>query len=310
MKKSRLRALSVAAVAALLTTGAARVDQTVTPKLLINQDFPDPAVLQTTGGYFAYGTSTSSAKIPYALARDPDGPWAVQHDALARPPRWAKPDSHFWAPDVGREDNGQYRMYFSGQLPANNRMCIGTAAAQSPAGPFQPADDAPLVCPPEDNGDIDPQSFVDADGKHYLLYKSNAMPTTIWLQEIATDGTTLVGARVPLLRADRDTEGNDVEAPSLVRIGSGYVLFYSADTYESPNYHTGYATSTSLKGPYTKADQPLLSTAGLGNQVNGPGGADVVANHIFFHGWLTADHKGRGMYSLPVRFDNGRPQLG
>jgi beta-xylosidase len=309
MKKSRLRVLSAAAVAALLTTGAARVDP-ATPKLLINQDFPDPAVLETTGGYFAYATANATAKIPYALARAPEGPWAVQGDALARPPHWAKADSTFWAPDVGRTDNGQYRMYFSAQLPSNGKMCLGTATAPSPAGPFQPADDAPLVCPPEDNGDIDPQSFVDTDGKHYLLYKSNAKPTTIWLQEVTNDGGTLVGARVPLIRADRDSEKDDVEAPSLVKIATRYVLFYSADTFESSSYHTGYATSAGLKGPYTKADQPLLTTAGLGNQVNGPGGADVVANHIFFHGWLTADHKGRGMYSLPIRFDNGQPHVG
>ncbi|GHF72343.1 beta-xylosidase [Amycolatopsis bartoniae] len=310
MKKSRLRMLSAAAVAALLTTGAARVNP-ATPTLLIDQDFPDPAVLQTTQGYYAYATHTRDGKIPYALAANAHGPWKVQGDALARTPSWAKPDTTFWAPDVGRTGYGQYRMYFSAQLPSDNRMCVGTATANSPAGPFNPVDTAPLVCPPEDNGDIDPQSFVDGDGKHYLLYKSNAMPTTIWLQEVTNDGGTLVGSRIPLIHADRPEERDDVEAPSLVKSGSSYVLFYSADTFASSSYHTGYATSSALKGPYTKAEQPLLTMAGLNNQVNGPGGADVVANTIFFHGWLAADHhNGRGMYSLPLRFEGGKPQLG
>ncbi|SFJ18629.1 glycoside hydrolase family 43 protein [Amycolatopsis sacchari] len=310
MKKSRLRALSVAAVAAVLTTGAARVDP-ATPKLLINQDFPDPAVLQSANGYYAYATRGGSARIPYAVASSADGPWKVQGDALARNPAWAKPDGAFWAPDVGRMNNGQYRVYFSAQLPGDNRMCIGTATSSLPTGPFNPVDSAPLVCPPEDGGDIDPQSFVDSDGKHYLLYKSNAGPTTIWLQEVTNDGGTLVGGRIPLLRADRPEERGDVEAPSLVKIGSGYVLFYSADSFDNVDYHTGYATSASLKGPYTKASQPLLTTGGLGSQVNGPGGADVTAQRIFFHGWLSPDHhNGRGLYSLPVRFEGGKPVAG
>lgn len=43
--------------------------------------------------------------------------------------------------------------------------------------------------------------------------------------------------------------------------------------------------------------------------MDGPGGADVDGDRIYFHGWLPG-HRGRGLYPLPIRFDGTTPVLG
>jgi len=112
-----------------------------------------------------------------------------------------------------------------------------------------------------------------------------------------------------LIRQDQYWEGDLVEAPTLVRRGDSYVLFYSASSYSGEQYATGYAVADRPEGPYRKADQPLLSTSSTG--VIGPGGQDVITDShgetfIIFHGWDAAVVY-RGMHVLPLRWRNGRP---
>lgn len=309
MTKKSLRALTIAAAALLPLTGTP-AEAATAPKLLLNQDFPDPGVLAGLWGYYAFSTASPSGRVPMARTDGAESNWSVQGDALTGPPSWADPASQYWAPDVSRGPDGRYLMYFSTHTASTGQKCIGTATGDSPRGPFQPDSDAPLVCVGEDRSDIDPQSFMDIDGKRYLLYKSDTDPTTIWLQEVSLDGHALRGDRIPLLHADRPEEHGVVEAPSLVRSGSQYVLFFSGDYFTSTGYHTSYATARNITGPYTKSADSFLTTGTLGGAVDGPGGADVVGGHIFFHGWLSKEHHARGLYSLPIRFHGGKPEIG
>ncbi|KDN20120.1 glycoside hydrolase family 43 protein [Amycolatopsis rifamycinica] len=284
------------------------------PRLLLNQDFPDPDVVKTAWGYFAFATGTKTTRIPMAGATAVDGPWRVTGDALGAVPAWAKPDGGFWAPDVTQLADGTFVLYFSAASKAGGEMCLGAATAKKAEGPYTPAGDHPLVCEPGDHGDIDPQTFVDADGARYLLYKSDGAPTgppsAIWAQKLQADGRTFAGARTELLRSDLTAEKSVVEAPSVVKTASRYLLFYSADTFESTGYHTCYATAPTLGGAFVKADGKFLSTDLLGGKVDAPGGADVVDGHIFFHGWLGGGRTARGLYSLPITFPGDVPQLG
>ena len=78
-----------------------------------------------------------------------------------------------WAPDVSQRADGRYLLYYTAHSIAINRQCIGAALASSPLGPFEPVGTGPLVCDAGDAGDIDPSSFVDTDGRRYLLYKND-----------------------------------------------------------------------------------------------------------------------------------------
>ncbi|MGW3966894.1 glycoside hydrolase family 43 protein [Amycolatopsis sp. NPDC005003] len=284
------------------------------PRLLVDQDFPDPDVVKTAWGYFAFATGAKETRIRMAGAAAPEGPWRVAGDALGAGPAWAKPDGGFWAPDVTQLPDGTFVLYFAAARTAGGEMCLGAATAKRAEGPYTPAGDRPLVCEPGDHGDIDPQTFVDTDGSRYLLYKSNGAatgpPSAIWAQKLQADGRTFAGPRTELLRADLTAEMSVVEAPSVVKAGSKYLLFYSADTFDSTGYHTGYASAPTVGGAFVKADGKFLTTDLLGGKVDAPGGADVVDDHIFFHGWLGGGRAARGLYSLPITFPDDVPRLG
>lgn len=284
------------------------------PRAVIQADFPDPDVIRVGSAYYAYSTSSGAGRVPVASAPSPTGPWTMRGDAFPDKPSWAddclaKDDCGWWAPDVSRRADGRYLMYFTAPNAKAGRRCVGAAVASSPLGPFRPLGDGFLACDPGEGGAIDPASFVDADGKRYLLYKNdgNAVkkPTILWLQQVRADGVTLVGARRELLRNDPATgEGRVIEAPTLVRRPTGYVLFYSGGDYATDRYFTGYATSPTLTGPYAISARPLMTTESLGGAVRGPGGADVLGDRVFFHGWV---NRVRWMYTANLDWPGGHP---
>ncbi|NYI91874.1 beta-xylosidase [Amycolatopsis endophytica] len=282
------------------------------PRALLDQDFPDPDVLRTGTGYHAFSTSSGSGRVPVAAANDADGPWQVTGDALAADPSWVDTAGGYWAPDVTRRADGTYLMYYAAVSKADRHRCIGTAVASSIAGPYQPAGDGPLICAPGDQGNIDAQTFQTHDGTRYLLYKGEhpgGGASAIFAQKMTQDGTATDGARTEILRADRPEENGIVEAPVISQRGDRFVLFYSADDFRNATYQTRYATASSLTGPYTKADQPLMTTESLSGATEGPGGADVVGGRIYFHGWLDGQRTQRGLFGLNLEFSDGVPQV-
>jgi arabinan endo-1,5-alpha-L-arabinosidase len=293
-------------LAALLLPAVPAAAAAPAPELLLGQDFPDPGVVP--GENVAFATAGPAGSIPVATSAA--GPWTVAGDALAARPAWAVEGTSYWAPDVSRRADGTWLMYFSATAAGTGFMCVGAAVADRVTGPYRPVGGRPLVCRPGDGSDIDPQAFTDADGTAYLLYRGLHGPgaaATIWLQQVDPAGPALVGGRKTLLRADAPAEQGVVEAPCLVKTPRGYTLLYSAGKFTDSSYHTAYAVSASLTGPYHKAGD-LLTTASLGSTVDGPGGADVAGDRIYFHGWLPG-HGARGLYSLPIRFDGTTPVL-
>ena len=300
--------LLLATLLAVPGTAGAEPSVAVAPGLVIAEDFPDPEVIEVGGVFHAYSTSSRHGRVPHATAPAANGPWTIRGDVLTQKPSWAG-NGGFWAPDVSRRADGRFLMYFTGPSVATGRMCLGAALASSPDGPFVPTSTQPLVCNAGEGGDIDPSSFTDTDGTRYLLYKNDGnaigQPTILWLQRTAADGIGFVGGRVELLRNNRPEEQGVIEAPVLVRRPSQYVLFYSAGVYTTGNYHTSYAVSGSLTGPYQRAFRPLVTTASVDGAIDGPGGADLGNGKIFLHGHLGSG--GRGMYVADLGWANDYP---
>jgi beta-xylosidase len=206
-------------------------------------------------------------------------------------------------------------MYFVAANLDPGLQCISVATSASPTGPFTAVGTAALVCPPDEGGAIDPATFTDADGTRYLVWKNdgNCCGLDTWLQiaPLAADGLTTTGPSTKLIKQTQAWEGNLVEAPTLVKHGKNYVLLYSANDYSGSKYAIGYATATSLLGPYTKHDEPLLSTESSGGRFTGPGGQDVVtapdgSTALVFHSWSAGDAY-RGMNVLPLVWKNDEP---
>ena len=175
-------------------------------------------------------------------------------------------------------------------------------------GPYTPSD-APFACPDvhTQGGAIDPDGFLDeSTGNRYVVYKVDGnsighggscgntvapiVPTPLMIQQVGSDGITLIGGAVQILDRD-DLDGPLIEAPALHRSAEGiYFLFFSSNCFTTPKYDVSYATATNILGPYTKSSRPLLVTSDA--DLTGPGGMDIIkgGDMIVFHGHMTVNN--------------------
>jgi len=288
---------------------------------VIPTDFPDPAIIQVDGTWYAFGTQSrfdhQQVKTQLATSEDFET-WDLRkdYDALRNLPSWVDMnDPRIWAPDVFQNDNGDFIMYFSAATAERpNIHCVGAAKSSKIEGPYDSVSNTPLACPVELGGAIDASAFQDWDGKRWMVYKDdgNAIgrggacnnmekpqaDTWIVLIGMGGDGYTVTGTPERLINRD-DRDGPLIEAPTLTRQDNGkYVLYFSSQCYTDANYDTSYAVSDRINGGYQKARVPLLETGVT--EVWGPGGADLDDNseHMAFHGYRSQDRIGerRSMY--------------
>ncbi len=285
---------------------------------VIGRDFPDPSVIAVGSTYYAYSTASGYPggvrHVPVESSRSLLSGWAEQGDAMPDLPPWVAKDSSgsVWAPEVAARSDGSYLLYFTARAAAPfNVQCIGAALSRSPKGPFRSAGDKPLVCHPEEMDSIDPKGFTDSDGSQYLVYTSGRGAATIWIQPVTRDGVSAVGERRQLIRADRPEEANIVEAPTLFKHSGEYVLFYSANAYNSGRYFVNYATSKSIDGPFVKAAGALLNRDVLGGSYSNPGGQDVIPgrkeDYLVFHAYTAPNQ--RSMFVAGLGWENGKPTI-
>lgn len=273
---------------------------------LIKWNFPDPDLLKFEGTYYAYATNHNLNNVQVATSADLLVWQVLTMDALPKLPKWALP-GFTWAPEVTEWPDGSFRMYFTARNAAFPKQCIGVAVSNNPLGPFEVVGDAMLVCPEELGGAIDAAVFFE-NAAPFLIWKNDGnccgIKTSFFIQELSMNGLNLAGEPISLLETSEEWEGILIEAPTLIKRGERYHLFYSANDYFSEFYAIGHASSKSLFGPFTKSSGPLLSTASLGNRVIGPGGQDLFEKtpghwEIFFHGW-NVSKSARYMYSLSM----------
>lgn len=277
---------------------------------VLNDDFPDPDVLEVDGVYYAYATNGNNQNVRVARSTDLLT-WEQLGDALPELPSWVIPGKT-WAPEVSAVGD-LYVLYFTATNYRPTLQCIGTAVSTTPEGPFEVVGEGMLVCPEDEGGAIDAASFLDEDGTRYLLWKNDGnccgLDTWLYLAPLATDGLSLDGPATRLLKQDQEWEGNLVEAPTLVEREGTYVLLYSANDYGGPDYAVGYATAEDVTGPYVKHPDPLLASIGPSDYV-GPGGQDVVLgpdgqDYVVFHSWQ-GETTYRALNVLPLSWEDAR----
>lgn len=240
-------------------------------------DFADPFVLPTGDGYYGYSTNAGAGDIQVIRSTDLVT-WELVGNALAGLPAWAASNAT-WAPAVVAR-NGHYVAYYTARHAGSGRQCISRAVASAPVGPFVDDSAAPLVCQLHLQGSIDPSPFVDADGRLYLLWKSEGLSAAapqLWSQELTSDGLALTGPAQPLLTVDRAFERGVVEAPTMVREGGTYVLVYAAAHWSSRSYTAASATCAGPRGPCTKPTDGRVLTSGA--RLAGPGGVELFRAH-------------------------------
>jgi len=306
--------MTVSAVAAMVaTTTGAGLPARIRPS--IAHDFPDPTVMSVGDTYYAYSTAswygTKLFHVPVVSSPSLTGGWGQARDAMPALPIWvdhsAAGEASVWAPAVIARGHHDYLLYFTARSASQHTHCIGVARAWAPQGPFYPIGSHPLVCRPADVDAVDPKPFTDTDGRHYLLYSaSREANATIWLQRLSTGGTQTLGQRRAVLRADRADEDHIVEAPTMLRHDGTYVLFYSANAYNSGRYFVNYATAAALGTAFVKHPGPLLNQHTLHDKYPDPGGADVLHTHrqdfVVFHAYTSPTR--RAMFVAELTWNN------
>lgn len=192
-----------------------------------------------------------------------------------------------WAPTIIERD-GKYYFYFSGHNPTYNRKTIGVAVADHPEGPFTAQPTAMIL-----NNEavtsgqaIDPAAFHDpVTGKYYLGWGNGGPSNGPVLAELNDDMVSLKTGTF-----QRINGLTDFREGLFFNYRDGlYHLTYSIDDTGSENYRVGYATATSMNGPWTYRGVILQKDLSLGIKATGhssiinvPGTDDwYIAYHRF-----------------------------
>lgn len=261
----------------------------------------DPFIMLYDNVYYAYGTNSDNGIEVYTS--DDLKVWKKEPQlALNKKDSWA--DRWFWAPEVYYiKEKNKFFMYYS----ADEHICVATG--DSPLGPFVQSVQKPML---EDEKCIDNTLFIDDDGKPYMYFDRFNDGLNIWVAELESDLETI--------KKETLTKCINVSQPweeIWPRVNEGafitkhkglYYLTYSANSYESPFYGIGYATSSSPMGPWTKYDKnPILqkpdSLVGVGHSAMFTDKAGQLK--IVFHAHRSPESiHPRDMYISDVTFTN------
>lgn len=214
----------------------------------------DPFIMLYNDTYYAYGTNAEDG-IEVYTSNDLNK-WKKEAKlALHKNDIWAS--RWFWAPEVYHV-NGKFYMYFSADEH------ISAAVSDSPLGPFKQADKKPMLA---NEKAIDNSLFIDDDGKAYLFFDRFNDGLNIWVAEL-TDNLLSIKEETmhPCIHVSQSWEEvwpRVNEGPFVIKQNGLYYMTYSANSYESPFYGIGCATTDNIMGEWTKyEDNPLLQKPG------------------------------------------------
>ncbi|MEV7194820.1 arabinan endo-1,5-alpha-L-arabinosidase [Streptomyces sp. NPDC093510] len=308
MSRSRRALLTLpAAVLLALVPGTASAypgPGTVTGSTVVH----DPTMVRTPSGkYLLYATGggighrASTDRIAFRAGADAFG---------GRPGWWSRYSSvpEAWAPDISYH-GGTYLMYYSVSSFGSNTSAIGLATSTT-GEPGSWTDRGTVVTsgPSSDHNAIDPNLFVDDDGKWWLSFGS-------WwtgIKMIRVDPSTgkpYAGDTTRHSLASRPTGTKAVEAPYVVKRNGYYYLFASYDTCcagTASTYKIKVGRASSPTGPYYDKNGVAMTNNGGTTVLEshgryiGPGGQSVLKD---VDGDLLVYH----YYDAQ---DNGTPKLG
>jgi beta-xylosidase len=285
---------------------------------VLDTDFPDPFVLKVGNTYWAYATEGNAKHIQVARSKDLVS-WVQLDDALPQIPTFSIGKT--WAPEVMKTSAGYVMYYTLNAFDFNTpngpgAQCVSFAVSATPQGPFVDSNTKPFVCQPDLGGSIDATPFQDRNGKRYLAWKNDgnccSIPTRFYIQELSADGRKLVGSPKDMGVVDDapwETPVNSrIESPELVLHDGTYYLFFSGSAHDTEFYAVGYATSTSVTGPYVDApENPILKTK---EPAIGPGHPTITQTAdgrlwMLYHAW-GPDYSFRAMWLDELVFENGK----
>ena len=236
----------------------------------------DPFIFREGNTYYLYGTASDDGLQVWTSADMVD--WRLRGYAWKRTKdTWSH--TYFWAPELFKHHD-KYYLHYTAVGPERKRRIV-LAEGDSPLGPFTEKM-APWWDP--HNSVIDSHVFKDDDGKMYLyaVYTPDDLKGTFQIRVHTLDDQLRPSKESTLcIVPEKPWEGGMVnEGPFIVKHDGYYLLTYSFNGFQDPNYSVGIAWSKSPTGPWNKtADGPILKRI---EGVSGPG------HHCFID---SPDHK-------------------
>jgi len=292
----------------------------------VERTFADPFVLHAGSAFHLYSTKSRGKHVPHVVSTKLSS-WklADENDAMPKLPSWAAADETVWAPSVLEVSKSRYVLFFaskragSAPLGEKGQMCVGSAVANDPAGPFVDTSSAPLYCEPT-RWSLDPSAFAAADGSMHLVWRQDVDDPTrtstqnaVYSRRLSALGDSFAAGSTNaelMRRTNGSWEDPIIENPAMALIGGKYYLFYSGNLWRTASYAIGYAECAGPRGPCTKQStkSPWLgSVTKIG--MKGPGGEELIRTSggavdltaaggmvMTMHGWLgkTIEEAGSG----------------
>lgn len=267
------------------TISASEVKSPVLPGL-----YADPNIAVFGGTYYIYATTDgtpgwggntfyswrSTNLVDWTRS---EKPFLTLDGANGNVP-WATGNA--WAPTI-IEKGGKYYFYFSGHNAQLNTKTIGVAVADSPEGPFTAQPQAMITNSESVNSGqaIDPATFQDPKTGRFYLFWGNGAPV---YGELSDDMLSIKSGSIK-----RISGLNDFREGLFMNYRDGrYHLTYAIDDTGSENYRVGYATSTSVDGPWTYRGVILQKNLELG--IKGPAHSSII-NVPGTDEWYIAYHR-------------------
>lgn len=252
----------------------------------------DPTLLIDGERWFVFTTGPGVQRL---ASTDQGKTWRRLGPVFKQAPAWwldAVPGQKaldVWAPKVFQHAGRTWLLYSISTF-GKNRSAIGLASSEGPDS-SEWRDEGLVVqsVATDDFNAIDPDLFVDRDGKLWMSYGSfwgGLRLTELDAKTLKPIGTTRFIARSPA-----------IEAPTIIRRGDWVYLFASYDLcckgVES-TYKVRVGRARSVQGPYLDRDGKALMDGGgtlllaaTGARWKGPGHQDVVGDWLVHHAYDT-----------------------
>ncbi|QEE23655.1 family 43 glycosylhydrolase [Rhodanobacter glycinis] len=284
----------VALAVALPTVAAARAGGTFTNPLFAGGD---PWVTRVDGVYYYSASNCGAADICIKRSRSLSGLASAAWIGVWNHTSANAPNAHeIWAPEL-HHINGRWYIYYAADDGNNDHHRLYVLEADRPTGPFREADTGhPHGRLVESSGNwaIDPDVFIDANGKLDLTWSCTDYPDSRFPQRVCLarmrDPLHVAGATVPLSTPTEpwETRGKPIqEGPvGYTRNGRTYITYSASASWIPDDYAVGLLTLAPGASPLRPSDWtksgPIFDHHGT---VYGPGSVVFVASPDMSQWW-------------------------
>jgi beta-xylosidase len=155
-----------------------------------------------------------------------------------------------------------------------------TGAAGAPSTPLKFLTNRQTNISPVINANF-PDPSILQDGDTWYAFGTNSGGHNVQVATApAVGGPYTVLDQDLLPKVGSWSDGLNVWAPDIRKIGNTYVLYYTAESsQDAPHHCVGTATSATIEGPYTPASTPLACPLDQGGAIDPSGFTDTDGKH-------------------------------